>query len=130
MEAGPRVQEGLVGGAELLPGVYMIESLVKVENGCIITSITNTTAEEVELLEQVVKLEEIDGRNTSEAVFVGVMDRKEEGWPDSEPRGKVIAKPRDDNLNEEEKKLLREICFEYQDVFYLPGDKLSCTNVA
>jgi hypothetical protein len=57
----------------------MIESLVKVENGCIITSITNTTAEEVELLEQVVKLEEIDGRNTSEAVFVGVMDRKEEG---------------------------------------------------
>ena len=79
MEAGPRVQEGLVGGAELLPGVYMIESLVKVENGCIITSITNTTAEEVELLEQVVKLEEIDGRNTSEAVFVGVMDRKEEG---------------------------------------------------
>ena len=29
-----------------------------------------------------------------------------------------------------EKKLLREICFEYQDVFYLPGDKLSCTIAA
>ena len=43
---------------------------------------------------------------------------------------KVIAKLRDDHLNEEEKKLLREICFEYQDVFYLPGDKLSCTNAA
>ena len=37
---------------------------------------------------------------------------------------------RDDHLNEEEKKLLREICFEYQDVFYLSGDKLSCTNAA
>ena len=37
---------------------------------------------------------------------------------------------RDDHLNEGEKKLLRDICFEYQDVFYLPGDKLSCTNAA
>ena len=40
----------------------------------------------------------------------------------------MIAKLRDDHLNEEEKKLLSEICFEYQDVFYLLGDKLSCTN--
>jgi len=36
---------------------------------------------------------------------------------------------RDEHLNEE-KKLLREVCFEYQDVFYLPGGKLSCTNAA
>ena len=36
----------------------------------------NPTAEEVELPEQVVKLEETDDRNTSEAVFLGVMDRK------------------------------------------------------
>ena len=42
----------------------------------------------------------------------------------------MIAKLRDEDLNEEEKKLLREVCFEYQDVFYLPGDKLSCTNTA
>jgi hypothetical protein len=41
-----------------------------------------------------------------------------------------MVKLRDDNLNEEERKLLREICFEYQDVFYSPGDKLSCTNAA
>ena len=74
VDAGPRVQEGVVGRAELLPGVYMAESLVKVENGYIITSIMNTTAEEVELPEQVVKLEEIDDRNTSKTVFLGVMD--------------------------------------------------------
>jgi hypothetical protein len=37
---------------------------------------------------------------------------------------------RDEHLNEEEKKLLREVCVEYQDVFYLPGDKLSCINAA
>jgi len=42
----------------------------------------------------------------------------------------VIAKLRDEHLNEEENKLLREVCVEYQDVIYLPGDKLSCTNAA
>jgi molybdopterin-binding protein len=57
VDAGPRVK-GVVGKAELLPGVYMAESLVKVENGCIITSIINTKAVEVELSDQVVKLEE------------------------------------------------------------------------
>jgi hypothetical protein len=42
----------------------------------------------------------------------------------------VIAKLREEHLNEEGKKLLREVYFEYHDVFYLPGDKLSCTNAA
>lgn len=36
---------------------------------------------------------------------------------------------RDEHLNEE-KKQLRGERFEYQDVFYLSGDKLSCTNAA
>ena len=119
VDAGTRVQEGVVGRAEQLPRVYMAESLVKVENGCIITSIMNTTTKEVELPEQVVKLEKIDDRNTSDAVFLGVMDRKEKRGDQSVSRGeRVIAKLRDDHLNEEEKKLLREICFEYQDAFW------------
>jgi hypothetical protein len=59
---------------------------------------------------------------------LGVTERKK--GDQSLSRGKrVIAKLRDDHLNEEEK-LLREICFQYQDEFYLPGDKLSCTNAA
>ena len=56
VDAGPRVQEGVVGRAELLPGVYMAERLVRVESGCIITCIINTTTEKVELPDQVVKL--------------------------------------------------------------------------
>ena len=43
---------------------------------------------------------------------------------------RVIAKLRDAYLNEEGKKFLLEVCVEYQDVFYLPADKLSCTNAA
>ena len=30
--------------------------------------------------------------------------------------------------NSEEKKSLHELCFDYQDVFFLSGDKLSCTK--
>jgi hypothetical protein len=33
-----------------------------------------------------------------------------------------------DHLNSEEKTSLGEICFDYQDVFFLPGDRLSCTS--
>ena len=38
VDAGPRVQEGIVERAELLPGVYMAESLVTVAKGCVITT--------------------------------------------------------------------------------------------
>jgi len=43
---------------------------------------------------------------------------------------RFIAKLRTDHLNSEEKESLNELCFDYQDVFFLPGDKLSCTNAA
>jgi len=131
VESGPRAQEGVVEKAELLPGVYIAESLVKVENGCVITSIINTTAEEVELSEQVVKVEGIDDKTTREVVLLGAMEQGGERDDQNMSRGeRVIAKLRDDHLNEEEKKLLREIYFEFQEVYYLQGDMLSCTNAA
>jgi hypothetical protein len=131
VEAGSRVREGLVERAELMPGVYMAESLIKVNNGCVITSVINTTEEEVELLDHMVKLEEMGDSNGSEVAVMGVTDRGNNESDQKLSRGeRVISKLREEHLNEEEKKLLHEICFEYQDVFYLPGDKLSCTNAA
>jgi hypothetical protein len=70
VDAGPRVQGVIIEKAELIPGVYMAESLVKVDKGCIITSIINTT-EEVELFDPVVKLEEL-GDSDNEAAIMGV----------------------------------------------------------
>ena len=40
----------------------------------------------------------------------------------------VINKLRMGHLNSEEKTSLGEICFDYQDVFFLQGDRLSCTS--
>ena len=52
--------EGLVERKELLPGVYLAESLVKVVNGCVITSVLNTSEKEVKMPEPVVMVTEVD----------------------------------------------------------------------
>jgi hypothetical protein len=52
--------EGLVERKELLPGVYLAGSLVKVVNGCVITSVMNTTEKEVKMPEPVVMVTEVD----------------------------------------------------------------------
>jgi len=83
------------------------------------------------LFDPVVKLEELGDSDTSEAAIMGVTEEGEDRDDQHLSRGeRVIAKLRDEHLNEEEKKLLREVCVEYQDVFYLPEDKLNCTNAA
>jgi hypothetical protein len=131
VEVGPRTQEGVVEKAELAPGVYIAESLVSVKNGYVITSIINTTTQEVELNEPTDKLDKINDGENSDIALLGAVEQGKEKEDQSMSRGeRVIAKLQDEQLNQEEKKLLREVCFEYQDVFYLPGDRLSCTNAA
>jgi hypothetical protein len=41
---------------------------------------------------------------------------------------RVIKKVRIEHFNPKEKESLQEICFDYMDVFFLPGDRLSCMN--
>jgi hypothetical protein len=97
------------------------------------TSIINTTEEDVELFDPVVKVEELGDSDTSEAAIMGVTEQGEDRGDQNLSRGereRVTARLRDEHLNEEEQKLLREVCVEYQDVFYLPGEKMSCTNAA
>jgi hypothetical protein len=52
--------EGLVERKELLPRVYLAGSLVKVVNGCVITSVLNTTEKEVNMPKPVVMLTGVD----------------------------------------------------------------------
>jgi hypothetical protein len=41
---------------------------------------------------------------------------------------KVLEKLRLEHLNPEERQMLENTCKDYQDIFYLPGDRLSCTT--
>jgi hypothetical protein len=123
------VHEGWIARAEPVPGVYMAESLVKVTDGSAPTSCVNTTAVEIELIDYVATLEEGADYEASETtVEIGYCTREDSS---NLSRGeRVAAKLEDEHLNEEEKKFLRAICFDYSDVFYLPADKLSCTDAA
>jgi hypothetical protein len=76
----------------------------------------------------VVELRESD---VGETTVIGMAEQGKHRNDPGQSRGeRVIAKLRTDHLNSGEKKSLRELCFDYQDVFFLLGDKLSCKNVA
>jgi hypothetical protein len=122
VSAGSRIGERVVDRAEITSGVYLAESLVKVNNGHIITSILNTTELDVEVPNTVTKLVEVRDRDVVETAVVGATEQ-EKGMadPGQSREERVIAKLRTDHLNSEEKISLHELCFDYQEVFFLPG---------
>jgi hypothetical protein len=70
-------------------------------------------------------------RDTVETAVIGATEQeKSRDYKHQSRRDRVIAKLRTDHLNSEEKKSLCELCFDYQDVFFLPGNKLSSTKAA
>jgi hypothetical protein len=105
-----------------LPVVYLAGYLVKVVNGCVITSVLNTTEKEANMPKPVVIVTGVDKGNPL------VPDPMRPAEWDNSRYERVINKPTIYNLNSEEKTSLGEICFDYQDVFFLPGDSLSCTS--
>ena len=122
------VDEGLMERTELLAGVYLAESLVRVNDGYVITSILNTKEQDVEILSREVQVTSLKN-NDQEVAQIGLTERHEDRGNQSNTRAeKVVERLRTDHLNREEKRSLLELCFDYQDVFYLPEDRLSCTN--
>jgi hypothetical protein len=81
----------------------------------------NTTEKEVNLPEPVVM---VTGGHRGPLI----LDPKSPAEWDKSRYERVLNKLRMDHLNLEEKTSLGEIYFDYQDVFFLPGDRLSCTS--
>ena len=130
VKVGTHVTEGLVSKLELLMGVYMADSLVKVNSDHVITSVLNTREEEIEIPTPEVQLTQLRDSDTDEATLMGFTEQNEDRGDQGISRGeRVIDKLRTDHLNTEERKSLSEICFDNQDIFCLPGDKLSSTDV-
>jgi hypothetical protein len=101
--------------------VIIAATLTRVEEGYEITSILNTNDTEVNVQEPLVELDEVDL----------TWDRGSSTEFESQDREKQIqTQLRLVHLNTEERTLLVQTCVDYQDIFYLPGDKLSSTDVA
>jgi len=112
---------GMTNKCKIQIGVIIAASLTKVVDGYAIASILNTNYTEVTVQEPLVELDEVDLT-------------WERGWSTefkSQDREKEIqTQLRLEHLSTEEKKLLVQTCLDYQDIFYLPGDKLSSTDAA
>ena len=104
-----------------MPGVYLDGSLVKVVNRCVITSVLNTTEKQVKMPEPLM-VTEVD---TGDPLILHPNSPAE---CDKSRYERFFNKLRMGHLNSEEKTSLGEICFDNQDVFFLHGDRLSCTS--
>jgi hypothetical protein len=123
-------EEGLVERMELVAGVYLAESLVRVNNGYVITSVLNTREQEVEIFSHGVQVIEMGDNDRGEVARTRPAEQREERGDQSRSRAeRVVESLMTDHLNVEKRSLL-EMCFDYQDVFYLPGDRLSSTDAA
>jgi hypothetical protein len=101
---------------EVQEGVIIAASLTKVRDGYVMTGVINTRRNEVEMQKPVVDLDEFDPTwDVNHSTGFAPQNREKD----------IIAQLRLEHLNFEEKKVLIQTCLDYQDIFYLPGDKLS-----
>jgi hypothetical protein len=72
-------KEGLVERTELLEGVYLAESLVRVDHGYVITSVLNTREQEVEIPTREVQVMVLEGDDREEIAEAGFTESCENG---------------------------------------------------
>jgi hypothetical protein len=116
---------GLIKRTELLPGIVMAETLTVVREGGCLTSLLNMIYEEVSLSLPVVVLEECDVQNN--AIRVETFVAQEAVAEESRLR-ELRKRIRTDHLNDQERRSIMNICEYYNDIFRLPGDKLTTTT--
>jgi hypothetical protein len=138
VEEGTQDQVGIIEKSEITEGVYIASSLTRVINDHVITSVLNTRDTEVTTSVSLVfktptvRLEKYNWEETGNGKSEGYVEavatvRKTKVKNRIE---EVQKKLRLNHLNTEEKKIIEKTCHDYQDIFYLPGEKLSCTNAA
>lgn len=106
---------------ELSDGVFLANSLIKIEKSIATACIINTTEIDFVLDSKIFKIESLD--------FYNVFNIQ--GWNDNTNSrlSELESLISTNNLNSEEKSSIIQICRDYNDIFLLNGDKLTTTNV-
>lgn len=119
--------EGLLAKIELQTGVFVSEALTTGEHGSCVACIANTSSEELTIDPPTVELSPLGEIYCEDIANVHAFESK----VDARKRTDLLEESlRLDHMNSEERKSLMNICTEYSDIFYLPGDKLSSTSSA
>ena len=116
---------GLISKKELMPGVYIAESLTKERNGKCITSIVNTLEEDITLDPPQVLLEAVDDSEEAMTVIHAAVLLEV-----ASQLSRLREQLRTDHLNDEERVSLVKIYEEYHDIFHFSGDTLTSTTAA
>jgi hypothetical protein len=115
--------EGVTERRVLQDGVYLAGAITKVRAGFAITSIVNTNENKVEIETPVLRVAEVEPGPPTEPLGEG-------GKVESSIRSsEVLNRLRLGHLNEEERRNIEKTCLDYQDIFHLPGETLSSTQV-
>ena len=116
---------GIIQRKEIIPGVYLAESLTEEIDGHCITSIMNTLEKEIIIDPPHVQLEEIE-KECDDTVKIFSSSEVET----NNRLSKLRAELRTDHLSDEERQSLVKICEEFSDIFYLTDDKLTFNTAA
>ena len=113
---------GVVTKEELIPGVYMAETLTTSVHGRCVVSILNTLETDVTMQTPEVHLEPYEV--VSEETNKGDIEHT-----DKFRRINLLShRLRLHHLSEEDRTAIVKVCNQYHNIFYLPGDKLTCTQ--
>lgn len=122
------VENALINRQELEHGIFLVDSIVKVNHtGETYTYVTNATEKEVNLEIPAIDVEPVDITTSPRDSFTYQIDSV---ISENLMQRLDLLKQnlRLDHLNEEEKQSIQPVIENFNDIFYLPGDKLKGTN--
>lgn len=135
----PEIKEGVILENTLpqYPDIYFAKCLVRVNSGNkILVSVLNTSEKQVKINNLALTIEPVLQILESK-LDLDVDDNNLTLDPSKIPCVMTIESDRDykvqqvlrcSHMNQEEETRLRDLCSKYSDIFYLEGDRLTCTN--
>lgn len=127
--ANPELSEGVCPEVELSSGVYLAKALVQVNksNNKALTTVLNTNNFKIKVKNIKVRLEPF--HSDQSFIFNLNPDQSNNDSSIKADRIKLLKENlRLDHLNPEERKSVLDICLNYNDIFFLPNDKLTSTK--
>ncbi|CAH2090022.1 unnamed protein product [Euphydryas editha] len=120
----PELKEGLILNQNISDSLLVSNCLVKVkDNNRVNLTVLNVSDQEIYLNSNLMfNLSPIEVTENNSINHVNSYNSLER----SQQLSKLLPTA---HLNEEELYYLKEICYQYSDIFHLPGDQLTCTDV-
>ena len=120
---------GLIKRRQLVDGVYLSDAIVNAQNNMCTASLLNSNEHEIEIDIPPLELDFYQNVNFKTNQVYVLNSGNDQTGSSLKQRFKLLKENlRVDHLNSEERALVLELCENFHDLFYLPGDQLSFTN--